>query len=208
MTLSINSNVSTVKLCFEGGSNNTPTISWHNNDTIGSVRQNPWKQTLWDHEWRAPSESRAWPELAHHDQSINYAYIGFGNLPQTICEELLASDPTSTTPAYIAPSELSFTYGPVRPITLDDGLPEDECYGEMELSISGMGYFSWQPLADYWKLGRRSAGLQKMLRMCRQIFPAPAPVDVDILKNRLGPLFLNCDEHQPGDWIVSVSEYG
>lgn len=112
----------------------------------------------------------------------------------------------NTTDEFIAPDSLYFQIDPVVPATL--GTKELIGYGYIELSFAGNGFFSWQPLSRYWEHVRASPALLSVLQICRETCPVPQLPHLDQLKNDLGELFLNRQEYQQGDWIVSVSETG
>ena len=194
------------KIVYETNDAVAPGISWNEANTIGVCEEDLWKPQKWDHANSRMAWQQLWPVTTPDDTLIRRASVNLGSLPQLLGEELTVSSKDGS--SYIAPVELSVSVGPVMPMTLDDGLSPNECYGNLKLSLSGMGYFTWQPLSAYWEFARQGNNIQKLLRTCRDVYPAPPLVEPDFLKERLGELFLNQKEYQPGDWIVSVSESG
>ena len=107
---------------------------------------------------------------------------------------------------FIAPDQLSISIGPSAPATLSTDEPI--CFSFISVSLSGNGFFTWQPLSEYWHQIGSSAVIQGIQQVCRETFPAPEFESLDDLRDDIGELFLNSAEYQSGDWIVSVSESG
>ena len=203
---SLSDSVLGAKIAYETNDTVKPSISWHGAKTIGICEEDLWKPQKWDHTKSRTSWQQLWPVTTPDITLIQRASVDLGSLPQNLGEELTASSKDGS--SYIAPVELGVSVGPVIPMTLDDDLSPNECYGNLKLSLSGMGYFTWQPLSAYWEFARQGNNIQNLLRTCRDAYPAPPLVEPDLLKERLGELFLNQKEYRTGDWIVSVSESG
>ena len=196
-----------VKIAYELDDGAEPNIDWNETNTIGVHKEEWWQSPNWDHAKSGSVWQQLWPEAAANEKLIRRASIDFGPLPHDLGDELTASNKHDSSYNYIIPVKLVVSMGPVAPGSLDDD-PSDECYGDLALSFYGMGYFTWQPLSDYWKSARQGGNIQKMLQACRDALPAPTLVEPNIFREQLGELFLNQAEYEPGDWIVSISESG
>ena len=179
----------------------TEQIHWDESGVLGQPVEYPWdhaKQGTWADLWPA--------DAADETRRIYRGYVGLGNLPPKVSRGLTATRNEQATDEFIAPDALSLQIDPVCPGTLDTA--ELTAYGLIQVAFSGNGFFSWQPLARYWKQVRGTSALSRVQAICREGLPVP-PLDyLEQLKQEMGELFLNRDEYQPGDWIVSVSETG
>jgi len=162
----------------------------------------------WDHEERTGSWAELWPKPAYDSRVLYRAYIGLGSLPCETSRELTAMKNRETTYEFIAPDTLSLQIDPVRPETLDGKALDYDCYGFIGLSFAGNGFFTWQPLPKYWESAQRSPTISTVLTLCREAFPVPRLDVLPRMKDDLGDLFLNREEYQDGDWVVSVRETG
>jgi hypothetical protein len=181
-------------------------ILWDATGMIGEHDETPWKQESWDHARLNLRWEELWPGSRYESEMISRASINLGVLTRKVSAELTASKADSKSPSYIAPSELYLYVHPVCPTTLEGELDEHQCFGGIELSFYGMGYFSWQPLSAYWSCAKQSTSLRNVMQLCREAFPAPALRES--FTEHLGKLFLNREDYRRGDWIVSVSESG
>ena len=188
----------------------TQEVSWNESLTIGTLPlEEDREPEQWHHERTQLPWPQLWPESDNDARTIHRAYIHLGALTKDASRDLTAHNPDKAR-AFIAPDGLSVSINPAYAMTLGTEFPEDQdlCYGFLQLGFSGNGYFTWQPLEAYWQAVRHTTTLQTALRLCRENFPVPVREDLEPLKAALGSLFLNRDEYQTGDWIVSVSETG
>ena len=164
------------------------------------------RECEWDHH-KQGVWGELWPaETADEARQIYRGHVGLGNLPPKVSRGLTARKSQDAVDELIAPDTLSLKIDPVCPCTLET--EELTAYGLLEVSFSGDGFFSWQPLERYWKQVGGLTVLKRVQAVCREDFPVP-PLDfLEPLKQDMGALFLNRDSYQPGDWIVSVSETG
>lgn len=158
----------------------------------------------WDYEKREGEWNDLWPEPSHDSKVLYRANISFGSLPSGVSDELTAMSPIDNR-SYIAPDCLSLHIDPFSPGTLAG---EDlSCFGMISLNLAGNGFFTWQPLPEYWQRVRNAPSLTILRRLCRESFPAPA-FSLEQFRRDLGPLFMNYEDYKSGDWIVTVSETG
>jgi hypothetical protein len=182
----------------------TNKINWDESGIIGQTVSYDWDYKKQNLPW-----PELWPKVAFDSRRLYRAYVNLGSLPKPVITELTAMRDRETTYEFIVPDSISVQIDPVCPATLSSET-EDTCCGFVELSFSGNGFFTWQPLSRYWEAVRGLPTIPRLLRLCRETFPVPALADDDLdrLKSHLGELFLNRNDYQQGDWIVSVSETG
>lgn len=179
----------------------TEQANWDEAGVLGKVAEYPWdhaKAGAWGELWPAGADGEA--------RQVYRAQVELGNLPPKVSRGLTAARSEQAGEEFIAPDALAVEINPVCPATL--ATAELTAYGLIQVAFTGDGFFSWQPLERYWKQVRGTSALGKARAVCRESFPVP-PLDyLDSLRQEMGALFLNRDEYQPGDWIVSISEMG
>ncbi len=147
-----------------------------------------------------------WPSSTMSDKSLYRAYLSIGSLESSVSKSLTAMATPETTYEFIAPDQLSLSIGPAPVSTLES--EEPTCFSLLSVSLSGNGFFSWQPLSAYWKSVRSTPTIQTVAEICREFLPVPEFERLESLKDDIGDLFLNYEGYRTGDWIVSIEETG
>jgi hypothetical protein len=164
----------------------------------------------WDHEsgGRDRPWIDLWPKSRFEQKSVYRSHLIFGGLPSEVSRELQSMHPDPQK-GFIAPDMASLSIDPFSPGTLGDEEPRD-IMGFLTLSFAGNGYFSWRddPFGTYWREVQQGASLAQVRSLCRDLFPVPRLRFLDEMSNDLGELFLNREDYQDGDWVVTISETG
>ncbi len=81
------------------------------------------------------------------------------------------------------------------------------CTGMLAVSFEGNGYFSWgRCFSDYAEQYRDAPPVVAARRICRETFPVAHSERFDRIAEHLGETFLNRDDYEDGDWILSIAE--
>ncbi|CAN5885001.1 hypothetical protein BH11VER1_BH11VER1_05920 [soil metagenome] len=146
------------------------------------------------------------PKLSKHGLSkkIYRASLMLGDLTGA---ETLGAEHEKDKTCSIALYCLSLGIEPYAPgLLADDFDNADECLGMMCFSISGRGYFSWQPIARFAEQYQSHPIVSLYQDICRKHFPVPDIQDLTGITARLGERFLNRECYREGDWFLTLNE--
>lgn len=173
-------------------------ILWDDSEVIGTVSEKEW-----DHDESGDNFEALWPD-EDSQRTLYRGFINLGSLTKETSVSLTAFEEGSSH-AFIIPDSASVKIGPIIPGTMED--EEDVCTGLVAVSFAGNGYFSWgRSFDDYATQYREAPAIKVSKEICRRSFPVERGERFDRIAKHLGKLFLNRDDYQDGDWILSISE--
>lgn len=173
----------------------------------------PWfgtSLTLKDYKWSVTHKDIPWEKslcrLATDQRKVYRASIKLGWLSDASRKSLARTNEKDSSIG-IYPDSICIGVNPVYPRSIGD--EDSVCAGLLSISFPGNGYFSWDPTwTIYAEKYRHAEPIIRALAITRQVFPVSDAAAIRRVAEHLGPLFLNRDFYQDGDWILSISESG
>jgi hypothetical protein len=160
----------------------------------------------WDHQAEEGAWADLWPPEACLQKTVSRASVCMGWLTKPSSNDLTSQRSPDDWNSSISPDMISFTVGPALTNTLAS--EEPICPGFISVRLSGNGYFTWQPLDKYWNQIKVTSTVMTLMRICKEFIPAQSFEFGGSEQAIFSELFLNADDRETGDWIVSVAESG
>ena len=193
-------------VCIDYGEAIDNDIDDEDEDDEGSILVLGAGTEQWDHHAEEGAWSGLWPSESDLQKTVCRAEVCLGWLAKSASGDLTSQKSPDDWRSSIAPDMISFGIGPALANTLaTDG---DICPGFVSIRLSGNGYFSWQPLDQYWQQIGGTSTVSIIAKLCREFLPAPKFEFSETENDIFGKLFLNKENRKSGDWIVSISETG